>query len=224
MRSVCWQLVEFCTWLRHTHGATKRNHVLFCGPLFQAPHRGYFIAYNWNSWLTCVTTHIAINILLFPQWPVESLWNQGHHSYVVVWCLFLECELKNFEAFHGWFLKVHNYESCILWHQPFQSVACIHLEWILKHHSFIASRATGTQIFQKSRSHLKILGAKSVIWSTFSYWQSINMLQYKMLLQPQPCARCLCNPAWVWTYEYVCMFMSAHTVPQCQNLAVRCAC
>ena len=145
----------------------KWNHVLLCGPLFRTSHHGYFRAYKWHS---CVTTHFAINILLFPQWPVESVWNQGHHSCAVVWLR--DCFL-NVKEFWGcpWpvsqsFTPVYH---VILWPQPFHSVACIHLEWILKHHWFIASRAMGTQIFRKSRSQLKILCACNMIWSKFSY-------------------------------------------------------
>jgi hypothetical protein len=92
------------------------------------------------------------------------------------------------------FSKSHNCESCIQWHQPFHKVACIHLEWILKHHWFIVSRGMGTQISQKSGSHLRILGTStsSMIWSKFCCWQSTNMLQCKMLLPSQLCTWYLC--------------------------------
>jgi hypothetical protein len=101
----------------------------------------------------------------------------------VVESLFCECILKNFEAFHSRFLKVSQLWIMYSVTSAFsQCVAWILLEWILKHHWFIASRAMGTQIFQKSGSHLKILGTSSMIWSKFSYWHSTIMLQYKMVL------------------------------------------
>jgi hypothetical protein len=139
----------------------------------------------------------------------------------VVESLFCECELLRLST--AGFSKFHNCESCIQWHQPFHNVAWIHLEWILKHHWFIASRAMGTQIFQKSGSHLKILGTSRMIWSKFSYWQSKNMLQYKMLLPSQSCTWYLCIPA--LESARVCACACACTQPHYQNLAVRhCAC
>ena len=114
----------------------------------------------------------------------------------------------------------HNYESCIQWYQCLHNVAWIHLEWILKHHWFIASRAMGTQIFQKSESHLKILGTSSMIRNQFSYWQSTNTLQYKLLLPSQSCAWYLCIHA--LESARVCVHM--HAVPSLSESCSRTLC
>lgn len=82
--------------------------------------------------------------------------------------LFSECEPKGFRLFMASFSKFHNCESCIHWHQPFHNVACIHLEWILKHHWLTASRGMGTQIFQKSGSHLKIIEIRMMTLKKFT--------------------------------------------------------
>jgi hypothetical protein len=127
----------------------------------------------------------------------------------MLWCICsVNANLRILRLFTAGFSKFHSYESCIQWHQPFHNVVWIHLEWILKHHWFIASRTMGTQIFQKSESHLKILGTSSMIWSQFSYWQSTYMLQYKML-PSQSCAWYLCICA--LEGARVCVHM--HTVP-----------
>ena len=134
--------------------ATKCNHILFCGPRFS----------NSTSWIfQSIQVTLLVNVRLyifchkqtvFPQWPVESPWNQGHRSYVVVWlrvCSF-NVNLRILKLSMAGFAKFHNCESRILWHQTLHSVACIHLEGILKCHWFIVSRA-------KANKFSKNLGA-----------------------------------------------------------------
>jgi len=124
----------------------------------------------------------------------------------VVESLFCECELKNFEAFHGRFLKVTQ-----LW--IMYSVTSAFSQCGL--HSSGVNFETSLVYCPKSNGHTNF----PKVWEPpqnsryqqhdmkkFCYWQSANMLQCKMLLPSQPGAWYLCIPA----LEIACVRM--HTV------------
>ena len=200
MRSVCWQLLEYALGRYVTHGDHQ------CCNKMKPCSFVWAIVSNSTSWIfQSIQLKLLVN-MCHEHSVVPSVANgKSVKSRTPLMCcsvvesLFLDCELKSlhkFEILHSRLLKVSQ-----LWIMLFYDLSlftvwlAFHLEWILKHHWFIASRARGTQIFQKSRSHLKILHTSSMIWSKFSYCQSTIVLQYKMLLPSQPCALYLCTPA-----------------------------
>ena len=129
--------------------ATEWNHVLFYGPLFS----------NSTSWIfhsiqvtLLVNVHHYILCHKLTVVPSVASGKSVKSRTPLICCSWLRvCSSNvNFRILRlsmASFAKFHDCVSCILWHLPLHSAACIHLEWILKCHWFIKiGRVSQTQL------------------------------------------------------------------------------